>query len=312
MIKNEKDIMESWSGDITQPLVSILCITYNHYGYISRAIESFLSQDLRSPFEVIIHDDASTDGTSDIIRAYQSQYPNIVKSIFQEENQFSKGRVVFDIAHKKAIGKYIAYCEGDDYWMDPQKIKLQCAYLENHPHISVTSHDSFSMDQEGHIITQSRLARKHHRDYSAQEMATGKAWMLNLTMVFRNIDFGDIPERGKIKNNDKFLISLLGNYGGSHFHSEIQPACHIVHPDGMWSGLDLNTRHEEQINSWYWIYRYYKRVGKDEYAYAFWIMYLRKVFSLTSRKTLSKEFLIRILRLRDINLFVKKLRWHGE
>lgn len=299
-LKSEKEIIETWDGDIFQPRVSILCMTYNHADYIARAIESFLCQDLGAPFEIIIHDDASSDVTSDIIREYKALYPRIIKTIIQEENQLSRGVVIFGAMRKMAIGKYLAYCEGDDYWTDPQKLKIQTQYLDRHPEISVTAHDSCSVDTDGNVLRHSRTLRKHHRDYTAEEMATGKAWMLNLTLVFRNIDFGEIPEMGKIVNNDKFLVSLLGNYGGSHFHPEIQPACHTVHSGGMWSGLDLVSRSDEQINSWFWIYKYYKRIGKNDYAEAFWNMYLRKVFSQSSRSTLCKEFLIRVLFLREM------------
>lgn len=306
MLKQESEIMDRWHGELSSPLVSVLCITYNHENYIAKAIESFLMQELDAPFEILIHDDASKDETGNIIRYYQSLYPHIVKPIIQAENKFSKGVVIFDILKRRAAGKYLAYCEGDDYWTDPYKLKLQCAYLEQHPDVVVTGHDSCSVDAEGKIIVRSRLTKKHRRDYTAEEMATGKAWMLNLTLVFRNVDIGDIPERAKIINNDKFLISLLGNYGSSHFHPEIKPAYHIRHPEGMWSGIGLAARNEAQINSWFWIYKYYKRVGKDDYAEAFWNMYLRRVFAQSSRLTLLKEVLIRVFFIRELIAFSKK------
>ena len=88
--RTEQEIMQHWKMD-DKPLVSISCITYNHENYIAEAIESFLMQETDFPFEVLIHDDCSTDNTAAIIREYEKKYPNIIKPIYQEENQYSKG-----------------------------------------------------------------------------------------------------------------------------------------------------------------------------------------------------------------------------
>ena len=102
-----------------EPLVSICCLTYNHAPYIRDAIEGFLMQKTNFPVEILIHDDASTDGTADIIREYETRYPDIIKPIYQTENQYSKGvKISREYQFSRARGKYIALCEGDDYWTD--------------------------------------------------------------------------------------------------------------------------------------------------------------------------------------------------
>lgn len=88
----EEEIMKAWKGDPTRPMVSICCITYNHERYIEDALNGFLIQETEFPFEICIHDDASTDGTADIIRAYEARDPTIIKPIDQKENQWSKGK----------------------------------------------------------------------------------------------------------------------------------------------------------------------------------------------------------------------------
>ncbi|MCB9170790.1 MAG: glycosyltransferase [Flavobacteriales bacterium] len=117
-----------------EPLVSVLCTTYQHEAYIAQALDGFLMQRLDAPFEVIVHDDASTDGTPDIIRSYQDRHPDIIKPIFQKVNQFANapGRVT-RIVNEAANGRYIALCEGDDYWTDPLKLQLQVDLLEANP-----------------------------------------------------------------------------------------------------------------------------------------------------------------------------------
>jgi len=106
------------------PIVSICCITYNHEKYIRDAIEGFLMQKTLFPIEILIHGDASTDKTADIIKEYEVKYPDIIKPIYQTENQFSKGvSISATYQFPRARGKYIAICEGDDYWTDPHKLQ---------------------------------------------------------------------------------------------------------------------------------------------------------------------------------------------
>lgn len=117
-----------------EPLVSIDCITYNHEAFISEAIESFLMQKTDFTFEILIHDDASTDQTATIIRDYEKKYPDIIKPIYQKENQYSQDvEISRQFQFPRAMGKYIAFCEGDDYWTDPYKLQKQVDFLEAHP-----------------------------------------------------------------------------------------------------------------------------------------------------------------------------------
>lgn len=118
--------------------VSVICNTYNHGKYIRDALEGFVSQKTNFDFEVLIHDDASTDGTADIIREYEEKYPDIIKPIYQTENQYSKGvKVSRTYQVTRVTGKYVAFCEGDDYWTDPLKLQKQFNFLENHPDYSM-------------------------------------------------------------------------------------------------------------------------------------------------------------------------------
>lgn len=122
-------------------MVSIDCITYNQEEYIAEAIESFLMQKTNFNYEILIHDDASTDNTREIIKKYEEKYPDIIKPIYQSENKYSKGiRVEYEYNFKRAKGKYIARCEGDDYWTDPYKLQKQVDYMEAHPECTLCMH----------------------------------------------------------------------------------------------------------------------------------------------------------------------------
>lgn len=131
---SEEEIMKNW-GEYSDPLVSICCITYNHENYIADTLESFLGQNTIFPFEVLIHDDASTDSTASIIKKYVKKYPKIIKPIYQVENQRSKFKSGMNprFNFPRVQGKYIALCEGDDYWTDPFKLQKQVDFLEANP-----------------------------------------------------------------------------------------------------------------------------------------------------------------------------------
>lgn len=122
-------------------LVSILCTTYNQEKYITRALDGMVSQKTKFRFEILVHDDASTDSTPEIIKSYAERYPELIVPILEKKNQFSKGiKITKDILIPKARGKYIALCEGDDYWTDINKIQVQTEIMEEHPECSACVH----------------------------------------------------------------------------------------------------------------------------------------------------------------------------
>lgn len=118
-------------------VVSIKCLIYNHEQYIRQCLDGIVMQKTNFCFEAIVHDDASTDSSAAIIREYAEKYPHIIKPIYETENQYSKrDGSLTRIMNAACKGKYIAVCEGDDYWIDPLKLQKQVDFLENHPKIS--------------------------------------------------------------------------------------------------------------------------------------------------------------------------------
>lgn len=129
-------------GDLKSTVaVSIICNAYNHGPYIRDALEGFVKQRTNFEYEVLIHDDASTDNTADVIREYEKKYPYIIKPIYQTENQYSKGVNITQVYHLPRMnGKYVALCEGDDYWTDPLKLQKQYNAMENHTDVDICAH----------------------------------------------------------------------------------------------------------------------------------------------------------------------------
>ena len=131
------------------PIVSICCLTYNHAPFIRKALDGFLMQEPPTGvsadepwFEILIHDDASTDGTDAIIKEYAAKYPDIIFPLYEEINQYTHGgKGNMDLFNYNRVrGKYIAYCEGDDYWIDAHKLQKQVDFMECHLEYSICTH----------------------------------------------------------------------------------------------------------------------------------------------------------------------------
>ena len=128
-------------------MVSIHCLAYNHELYIRECLDGFVMQKTNFRFEAIVHDDASTDGTAEIIKKYAAKYPDIIKPIFEIENQYSKHDGSIErIMIEASKGKYIAFCEGDDYWIDPLKLQKQVDILNNNRNTSLVYSRAYIKD----------------------------------------------------------------------------------------------------------------------------------------------------------------------
>lgn len=127
-------------------LVSIHCMTYNHKNLVKKALDGFLMQKTDFKYEILVHDDASTDGTQEIIKEYHKNYPEIIKPIYQKVNQYSKGVKVGHLNRLRAKGDYIAYCEGDDYWTDEYKLQKQIDIMQSHPECVMCAHAAYKVD----------------------------------------------------------------------------------------------------------------------------------------------------------------------
>ncbi len=150
-------------------VVTILCLVYNHEKYIRQCLEGFVMQKTNFRFEAIVHDDASTDSSASIVLEYANKYPDIIKPIIETENQYSKhdgsiGRIMRSRTH----GKYVALCEGDDYWTDPFKLQKQVDFLEAHPDYSLCFHNAIvhyeNSDKIDHIFAELKTQEYTRKD----------------------------------------------------------------------------------------------------------------------------------------------------
>lgn len=157
--------------DDNKILLSIRCLVYNHEPFLRQCLDGFVMQKTNFRFEAIVHDDASTDGSAAIIREYAEKYPDIIKPIYETENQYSKhdgslGRIM----NAACKGKYIAVCEGDDYWIDPLKLQKQVDFMESHPDYSMCFHRARIENETSKTEFYINCSTIEDRDYSGDEL----------------------------------------------------------------------------------------------------------------------------------------------
>ena len=293
--KNEAEIMKNWglysspSPQKLEPnppkaLCSFICLTYNHASYIEECLHGFLEQETSFPFEILIHDDCSTDGTDEIIKAYADKYPNIIKPFYEKENQYSQGKVIefYDRLHKNA-GKYVAFCEGDDYWDDPKKIETQVRFLESNPDFVACYHECLQPDDKGQTFLYDKLEKD--KESEAITLQRREVFMSLRTLCHRNvIDYSDpliARYASRIFNGDVFVNALLGAHGKVKYLSSIAPAYYRFHQGGVYSSLDEEDRIANIIRTLYYIGAYHSREGDQDLA-SVWLR--ESIFSLIDQK----------------------------
>lgn len=264
----EEEILSLWK-ERGKPLVSIVCATYQHKNFIRDALNSFLMQKTSFPFEIIVRDDASTDGTKEIVEEYAELYSNIIKPIFERENQYSKGVRPLRITMAAAKGEFIAFCEGDDYWCDDAKLEKQIGIMRSQSECVVTYHDAIHLSTATDAKPKFRLHDDGRKGFTSEQLLQ-YSYMPTLTLCFKNV-IGNMPdEHSKVKNGDTFLISLLGQYGSAVYVPDIKPAMYREHDGGIWSGLADKDKRISSITTCYWLSMYYKRMSNknmsDYYA----------------------------------------------
>lgn len=221
----------------TVPAVSVFCITYNHAKFIRDAIEGFLTQETTFPVQIFVHDDASTDGTADIIQEYAGNYPRLFWTVLQKENQYSRGRtdVLVDFLLRQR-GEFIAICEGDDYWYDCHKLQIQVEFLEKNPQLACSFHRTKYINESGATLKKnSFVPDRVEFDFRDCLVDLQKKYATS-SMVFRTAALA-FPKTWYLKSpNDMFLELQLASHGHIGFVDRNMGA-YRKHRGGIWSTL---------------------------------------------------------------------------
>ena len=225
---------------LNTPLVAIKCLVYNHEPYLRDCLEGFVMQQTNFPYVAIVHDDASTDGSAAIIHEYEVKYPHIFKPIYETENIYKKGGfgAIDDImlhAINATSAKYVAMCEGDDYWTDPLKLQKQVDFLEEHQDYSMCFHkvmvDSFR--------TEDKILYDHlcERQYSSSEIY--EKWTIpTCSVVYRRSHLNLKKIRSCVFGDIVLFLSLAE--GGKLYCLDFMGGVYRRHQKGVSSQVSYN------------------------------------------------------------------------
>lgn len=242
----------------SMPLLSILCLTYNHAAFIAQALDSFLAQVTAFEVEVVVGDDCSTDITVQIIDSFRPLFGSRLQVLTSPVNLGVTRN--FRRTYRACRGKYIAICEGDDFWRGQNKLQAQVSFLESHPDYVMTYHDA-TLVERGINLKESQLPWRLRCDASSAELIATRA-IPTLTVCFRNV-LGDLPvELDQAPALDLCMWSLLGQHGKGKYQANIEPAGYRVHEGGIFSSQTERNQQVMTAQSLLCLARVYGRQGK--------------------------------------------------
>lgn len=226
-------VIEDCDKLCARPTISILCITFNQIDYIRDAIDSFLAQEVNEDIEILVNDDCSTDGTTDVLLEYQRQHPSIFRVVTHEENQFSKGASPMgEFLVPLARGEYIAMCEGDDYWTDVKKLAKQLDVMRGNPGIAACVHANENVQASTKRCLSIVRYSDHNTMISAEDVvshsqcyATNSLFVRSDAMkAYRSSPFGSLKTDG----DHKMLVFFGLLSGGIYYLDEVMSAYRVL------------------------------------------------------------------------------------
>ena len=232
--RSEQEIMRNWKTS-DKPLVSICCVTYNHEKYIEEALDSFLIQDTGFPFEIVVDDDCSTDNTAELIKKYIKKYPTLMNVRLRDKNVGMISNITENIQRSK--GKYIAMCEGDDYWTDPKKLQIQVNLLMENPECYLSFHpvnEVFNDELTGRVFSDHGAKNRVFTDIEMIKGISG-TFCHTTSMVFHRKVMDPIPDFFvSTPVCDHFIQILTSLHGGALFVARKMSSFRRGH-SGSWS-----------------------------------------------------------------------------
>lgn len=315
--------------------VSVICVTYNHELYIRDTIEGFLKQKTNFKYEVLIHDDASTDGTADIIREYEAKYPEIIKPIYQTENQYSKGvQIINQIIAPHVKGRYVAFCEGDDFWTDENKLQIQVDFLDNEPEYVACAHAYKKIDMRDNSVKEIHSFPESSTITTNQVIEGDGNLFATCSVMYKSENFLFIaPFRENASVGDYPLIIQMALSGKVYYIDKVMSCYRYMLPDS-WSARNMinaedRKKHIEKAQEFlekadvYSEYKYHKSfqyiIDKKWFLYYYKsesLLFLKKNFrEYYSRFTLKYKVYIHLKKYAPfiINLIkVRKKLYHGS
>ncbi|HEM8266253.1 glycosyltransferase family 2 protein [Providencia vermicola] len=246
--ENEASIMKHWKYT-DKVYVSCVCITFNQEGYIRDAINGMLAQVTDYKFEVIIHDDVSNDNTRKILLEYKNKYPNIIKLVLQTENQYQKGKKITPLAVAEAIGEYIALCEGDDYWIDINKIQKQVKCLEENKDINICFTSAQKLTHKNNLEEYAKHNVAKTIYSTSNVIRGGGEFMPTASIMVKKTIINTLPEWYHIAPVGDYFLQIYSSLPNGALYLPQCTACYRINSIGSWTAqrkkINLNKIENE-------------------------------------------------------------------
>ncbi len=299
------------------PLLSVIVVTYNHANYIGQCLDGILMQQTNFPFEIILGEDESSDGTREICQEYAERFPQNIKLLLQSRedvlyiNDRPTGRANYIACLNECKGKYIAQCEGDDYWTDPLKLQKQVDFLEHNDSYVVCYHDASVIDQHGNAVSDSKLKKNYKKDFTYNALKKAPLLIFH-SMCYRNV-LKEFPSQFyEVINGDSFIISMLGNYGDGKYMDEIVPSVHRQHSGGMWTSIKQLEKISLRLRFYENCISYYRELKDNETVSYFnlqGVKTIQKYLTLTAKNPVGNHFFLGLKKYFEFSPKSKSLSW---
>ena len=229
----------AWEPDVV-PVVSVLCIAYNHEKFIRQCLDGFLMQRTSFPIEIVVHDDASTDATAAIIGEYAARHEGLIRPVLQKENQWSKQERFGEKLLSYVRGQYTAICEGDDYWTCPEKLQKQVQFLEANKDCVMCAHQMMHVCEDP---MKPQFPSEEEKEFGTLKDLLVRNYTHTCTVMFRS-GIAKYPAGFRhVPSGDWFLWILLAMHGSVGFINEVMSA-YRMHSGGMATGMALEGKFE--------------------------------------------------------------------
>ena len=238
-------------------VVSVICNAYKQEKYIGQCLDSIVCQKTDFPFEILVHDDASPDRTADIIREYEAKYPELIKPIYQTENKYWTHDGVGIYQYPRAKGEFIAFCEGDDYWTDENKLQKQVDALRAHPECDMCAHAAVAVDAENGNVVEVFEPYDHDTILTTDEVIMGEGGFLATnSLVYRSYLKDNMPPFRQYMSLD-YTIQIHGSLRGGILYLKDNMSAYRKGVPGSWTSSynkdievkrDLYTRKQHMLD----------------------------------------------------------------
>lgn len=264
-------------------MVSVMCLTYNHENFIEKTLESLVNQKTSYRYEIIVHDDASTDNTKNIVQKYSEKYPDLVKPIFEEENQYSKKNSIAKIMFPYIRGKYVAWCEGDDYWSSLDKLEMQVDELEKKDElvacISKVEIVTYNGNTKKKFFPKEQLPEGEllQEEYMRYTLSDSFPWQLTGLMIryteYANFIINPPKYRDAFRVGDIPLFLYIGLCGKIYYIDETLSCYRTGNPES-WVGRHRNNK---KLQTEYFISKIEAYKAYDTYTVGKYSIYIQEL-----------------------------------